>query len=106
MTPRILPILCAMLLPTIASSAEPPTEAADREKLIGQPVAVDVMPAKIDMKGPRAVTQLVVTGKYADGTVRDLTSVAEFKPSIRTRSPRSTTGATWSPSGPASRRWP
>jgi hypothetical protein len=79
MTPRILPILCAMLLTTTAYAAEPPTDGADREKLIGQPVALEVMPAKIDMKGSRAVTQVVVTGKYADGTVRDLTPVAEYK---------------------------
>ena len=92
-----------MLLTTLAY-AEPPTDAADRDKLIGQPVAIEVAPAKIDMKGPRAVTQLVVTGKYAGGTVRDLTSVAEL--AFDSTRPTVLKGATWSPPEPASQCWP
>src|SRR5207247_1817525 len=37
-----------------------------------------VQPAVIQLNGPRAQQQLVITGKYADGTVRDLTAFAEI----------------------------
>jgi hypothetical protein len=34
---------------------------------------LDVFPAKVTLAGPRSRSQLVVTGHYSDGTVRDLT---------------------------------
>src|SRR5437868_5172606 len=59
--------------------ADPPTDAAEQAKVVGQPVGVAVLPEKIELKGPRALQQIVVTGKYADGTIRDLTPFAELK---------------------------
>lgn len=59
--------------------AEVPTDPAARAKLIGTPKEILVQPAKVTLNGIRATAQLVVTGVYADGTVRDLTHVADFK---------------------------
>ncbi len=58
--------------------AEVPTEPAKRTQLIGQPTALIVEPKAIQLNGPRATQQIVVTGKYADGTLRDLTMVADI----------------------------
>lgn len=63
----------------VAVQAAPPAAPEDRAKVIGQPVALQVQPASITLTGPRAAQQLVVTGKYADGSVRDLTQVADIK---------------------------
>jgi hypothetical protein len=56
--------------------AAQPADQASRAKLIGQPIALITEPANIVLSGPRARQQVVVTGKYADGTVRDLTLFA------------------------------
>jgi Protein of unknown function (DUF1553)/Protein of unknown function (DUF1549) len=60
------------------SSAAVPTDAAAKAKVVGQPAALQVQPAVIQLNGPRAQQQLVITGKYADGTVRDLTAFADI----------------------------
>ncbi len=62
-----------------AVRAEPPTDAAARAKVIGQPTELVVQPAEISLKGPHARQQLVVTGKYADGTARDLTAFVDYR---------------------------
>jgi hypothetical protein len=59
--------------------AAPPVAPADKAKIIGQPTALIVQPASVTLAGPRAVQQLVVTGKYADGLVRDLTPFVDVK---------------------------
>src|SRR5258708_28046929 len=41
--------------------------------------SLQVQPDKVTLTGPRATAQLVVTGVYADGTVRDLTHLADLK---------------------------
>jgi Protein of unknown function (DUF1553)/Protein of unknown function (DUF1549) len=61
-------------LTTLPASAAVPSNPKEREGVIGQPASLEVRPAAVALDGPRAVQQLVVTGKYADGTVRDLTS--------------------------------
>ena len=66
-------VLALALAAAPALTAAPPT-ADDRAALVGQPTALVVAPATVDLTGPRDVRQLVVTGKYADGTVRDLTA--------------------------------
>jgi hypothetical protein len=45
---------------------------------VGQPTRIEVFPAAVKLKGRRSKAQLVVTGHYADGTVRDLTHVAQM----------------------------
>ncbi|MBI2806361.1 MAG: DUF1553 domain-containing protein [Planctomycetes bacterium] len=58
--------------------ADVPTDPAVIAKLIGTPKELKVQPEKITLVGPRATAQPVITGIYADGTVRDLTPVATF----------------------------
>ncbi|HEV3496227.1 MAG TPA: DUF1549 domain-containing protein, partial [Actinomycetes bacterium] len=64
----------------LPAPAAVPTDPRDQEKVVGQPAALEVRPATVTLDGPRATQQLVVTGKYADGTVRDLTAFATFAP--------------------------
>jgi hypothetical protein len=61
--------------------AEIPTESGDRLSVIGKPVSLEVEPLAITLSGPRANQQLLVTGVYADGSVRDLTSFSEWESS-------------------------
>lgn len=56
-----------------------PDETAKRAAVLGQPVSVLVQPKTIELTGPRAAQQLLVTGRYADGSERDLTHVCELK---------------------------
>src|SRR5262245_48348870 len=53
--------------------------AKDHAKFIGQPTSLVVQPSSVALTGPRSVQQLVVTGKYADGSVRDLTPFVTAK---------------------------
>ena len=57
----------------------PPTNPADRAAIVGQPTELVVTAPAGPLVGPRDVTQLVVTGKYANGQVRDLTPFADVK---------------------------
>jgi|GEM_PF-4424266 len=41
--------------------------------IIGEPVALAVYPDTVRLSGPRAMQQVVVTGRYSDGAERDLT---------------------------------
>ncbi|MBI3821926.1 MAG: DUF1553 domain-containing protein [Planctomycetes bacterium] len=72
-----LAVLCSLTLAARASDV--PTDPAARAKIVGQPKSLLVQPDKLHLEGPRATAQPVVTGIYADGTVRDLTHLAEFK---------------------------
>jgi hypothetical protein len=53
--------------------AGPPEPQADRATFIGQPVALLVQPEAVRLSGPRAMRQLLLTGRYGDGSERDLT---------------------------------
>lgn len=59
-----------------AAAAEEPPE---REAIIGRPVSLVCQPEAVALSGPRAAQQLVVTGRYADGTRRDLTRFCDWK---------------------------
>src|SRR5262245_52852721 len=74
-----LAILLLACLPAWAPAGLP-ADPKDRAKAVGQPTALEILPATISLNGPRAVQQVVVTGKYADGTIRDLTPFATFAP--------------------------
>ncbi len=69
------PLVAALALLTFAA---PALTAEDKTALIGQPTALVVQPDTIALVGPRAMQQIVVTGKYADGSVRDLTPLCEL----------------------------
>jgi hypothetical protein len=70
-------MLFATLCSPVVANAATLLEPADKAVLIGQPVELVASPNAITLTGPRDVRQVVVTGKYADGAVRDLTSVVE-----------------------------
>jgi hypothetical protein len=72
------PVLATFALAATAARAAVPTEPAKVAPLVGQPTALAVQPESITLTGPRALQQVVVTGKYADGTVRDLTPFCEM----------------------------
>jgi hypothetical protein len=65
---------CVSSLP--AGAAGP--NDTERAQIIGQPTALLVQPDNIVLDGPRAMRQIVVNGKYADGSVRDLTPFCEY----------------------------
>src|SRR5262245_6058362 len=79
-TPLVSTILVLFAVFPATSSvvrADPPSDMAERAKVIGQPVALTVQPAKINLAGPLATQQIVISGSYGDGSWRDLTSLSE-----------------------------
>lgn len=50
----------------------------DAQQEIGDPQRVVVEPAQIQLSGPREYQQLLVSGFYSDGTVRDLTRAVTY----------------------------
>jgi hypothetical protein len=77
---RKLVCCCVMglgLLPGVALAA-PPTDAQTRAKIVGQPKALVVEPAQIVLDGSRGMVQPVISGRYADGSLRDLTHFCEL----------------------------
>lgn len=72
-------MLALVVLPLLVyrpAYAEVPSDEAERAKLIGQPKSIQVQPQRLSLMGPRAFRQLVITGRYADGSERDLTPFA------------------------------
>ena len=59
--------------------ALPPVDAAERTAVVGSPARVEVYPTAVTLAGIRDARQLVVTGNYADATVRDLTHLVTAK---------------------------
>ncbi len=66
------------LLTALPAAAALPDEPAARSQVVGRPVALTVQPATLTFSGPRAMQQIVVTGRYADGTLRDLTPFCDL----------------------------
>ncbi len=84
MTLRSLSIRSCLLTALLASwtgaaFADLPTDPVARAKVVGTPKSLTVSPATLVLTGARATAQPVVTGIYADGTVRDLTHFADIK---------------------------
>ncbi len=77
---RLIALLgLAVLLLASTARAAVPTEPEARASLIGQPASLEVAPATIDLVGPHGMQQIVVTGKYPDGSIRDLTHLCDIK---------------------------
>ncbi len=57
---------------------EIPEDPAARERVVGHPVALTVTPSSIALNDERDWSQLVVTGNYQDGAVRDLTAFCDL----------------------------
>ena len=68
--------ICGAVSLSPIGAAEKPEEKA---AFIGQPVSIVVHPESIRLFGPRAVQQILITGRYADGSERDLTRVCDLK---------------------------
>src|SRR5262245_1678356 len=73
----------ALLLGSILASvnyagAAVPADPAARAAIISQPTSLVVQPQAVVLAGPRAMQQIVVTGKYGDGSVRDLTPLCDL----------------------------
>ena len=62
-----------------AARAEVPSDPTARERIVGRPVALTVSPSSIALNDERDWAQLVVTGNYVDGTVRDLTAFCDLQ---------------------------
>ncbi|MFO0948280.1 MAG: DUF1553 domain-containing protein [Planctomycetota bacterium] len=56
----------------------PSQEPAKLMETVGEPTRVTIEPKDISLHGPRAYQQILVTGEYADGSVRDLTRLAQY----------------------------
>lgn len=56
-----------------------PETPAEKQAFIGQPVSLVVQPETIRLSGPRAMRQVLVTGRYGDGSERDLTHCCDLK---------------------------
>jgi len=79
MSPGVFLLACFLLgLTPLPGAAAVPDDAAQKAALIGQPTALLVQPSALTLVGPRARQQVVVTGRYADGSVRDLTPFCEL----------------------------
>src|SRR6516165_7510460 len=77
---RYASLLAGLLigLAGLPASAGVPADLASKATVIGQPAALVVQPESITLTGRHAFQQLVVTGRYADGRVRDLTALCEW----------------------------
>ena len=55
-----------------------PQKSDLRKQIIGNPVVVEITPTNAILDGPRATRQILVTGHYSDGKMRDLTPICEW----------------------------
>jgi hypothetical protein len=76
---RGLLLACWFLMTASAVNAEAPPGSEEVSRIVGQPVALEIVPDRIDLSEPRASQQILVTGRYSDGTRRDLTRVCELQ---------------------------
>jgi hypothetical protein len=72
-------VFSLVMLPPAGALGEVPQESSRRQTVVGQPVRLEISPQTIELRGSRASWQVLVTGHYADGSVRDLTHLAEFR---------------------------
>jgi hypothetical protein len=59
--------------------AAAPDKQAEKAAYIGHPVALAVSPEAVHLAGPRDMRQILVTGRYSDGSERDLTNSCEVR---------------------------
>lgn len=63
----------------LAHATNLPEKQTDKATFVGQPVSLVVQPETIRLAGPRAMRQILVTGRYSDGSERDLTHFCELR---------------------------
>lgn len=81
--PRALFFAAALFVTAAALAAGTPEKPADKATYIGQPVSLAVQPEMVRLVGPRAMRQMLVTGRYSDGSERDLTCVCNISAETR-----------------------
>ena len=69
---------CLIAAPAAAAPARPAAPAPARAAAVLK--SISVVPASFKLVGPRAEQGLIVTGKYSDGSERDLTTQAVYAP--------------------------
>src|SRR5688572_2553761 len=78
-TPRILSVGQLLVLVAFSPLAALGAEPDKLEPIaLGSPMAVEVFPPAIRLTGARQQMQIVVTDRYADGRVQDLTRAATY----------------------------
>jgi hypothetical protein len=75
---RLFLVALGLSLASLPAQAAVPSDAKSKADLVGTPVALIVQPASVTLNGPRDYQQLVVTGKFADGSIRDVTVGCDF----------------------------
>ena len=73
---KLLALAVALLVRPIY--AAPPSDPVLRKAIVGSPTGLTVTPASVTLSGDRSSQQLLVTGQYADGSMRDLTPFCEW----------------------------
>src|SRR5262245_38733695 len=74
-----LAFVTAWFMTAATLSAGAPDNQAEKAACIGQPVSHMVLSETIRLAGPRAMRQILVTGRYSDGSERDLTNFCELQ---------------------------
>lgn len=72
------PFAAVWLIATSCLTAGIPVDQTAKAAYIGQPASLLVQPETIRLSGPRAMRQILVTGRYHDGRERDLTNICEI----------------------------
>ncbi|MFZ9825377.1 MAG: DUF1549 domain-containing protein, partial [Gemmataceae bacterium] len=77
----ILACLASMLFTIRVSQShgEVTQDASRRAEIIGSPTSVEIFPAKVELNSKRAFSQIVISGKYANGQTRDLTHFSSIE---------------------------
>jgi hypothetical protein len=77
---RLLPAVCICFCANPVTAADKPADAPLPVVAApaANPVSLEVLPPSVTLDGPRARQQVVVLGKYADGSVFDLTRQAKL----------------------------
>src|SRR4051794_13024198 len=79
-TGRLIASLLLLTLTSLFSTAEAAASQDDdkAQAQIGAPIQVTIGPENPPLSGKRATRQLIVTGKYANGSLRDLTRLLSW----------------------------
>src|SRR3984957_4887473 len=75
---RLFLVALGLSFVSLPAQAAVPSDAKSKSDLVGPPIALIVQPASVPLNGPRDYQQLVVTGKYTDGSIRDVTVGCDF----------------------------
>jgi hypothetical protein len=72
-------VILSMGLPADAAPARGRTQVKPAQRPAARLASVSVVPETLKLEGPRAEQGIIVTGRYADGSLRDLTAVARYR---------------------------